>query len=214
MVTEEKRKKPVSLQEKILLDKQIFIPESEVNGPTISLFYHELTNKSPVLKRITDFVIGIFVYLAHLLLKPFIVIGLKLSSSSAIYQNFTAVGKHGHTFRCKVYNIDYSQLDRLQNREMPKGFKGFLLKTGFYKLPLIHEVFKKKMSLTGPQLFEENYAFYFSSLYTETYKRFSVFPGLFSPSSCFDDDSAEENLQKDLEFVANQSFSKYIKTLF
>lgn len=214
MVSSERRKKPISLQEKILLDKQIFTPENKIIGPSISLFYHELTNKNPKLKRFTDITIGILVYLVHLLLKPLIVVGLKLSSGSDIYQKFTAVGKNGQSFQCKIYNIEYSQLDALQNKETPKGFSRFILRSGLYKLPLIHKVFKNELSLVGPQIFEENFAFYFSNIYTETYKRFSATPGLFSPSSYYSCDSVEENLRKDLDFVANQSFNKYIRILF
>lgn len=218
MVTAERKKKPHSLQEKILIDKQIFVPINEIKGPTIPFFYHELTNRSPSYKRFFDLSIGVVIYLFYLILNPIIWIGLKLSQGSDVYQKFTAVTKNGYHINCKVYNTGFTQLDALNNTNNPGGFKRFLITSGLHKLPLITKVLKGDISLVGPQLFEKDFALEFSGFYTETYKRFATEPGMFSPSSYYYTDhrsvSTEELLRKDLEFVGNQAIKTYLKALY
>lgn len=209
--------KATSVQEKILQDRQTYTQEKKVEGPVIDLFYQELRDQSPKIRRFLDLLFGSLLYLVYLLLNPFIYTYLKLSGIKSPYREFTGIGQFGNPLKVKIYNIGYFQ--SVDDAPFDKGTPPvhFLFKTNLYKLPLTPEVLKGNISLVGPQILEESFAMDLINKYTDFHKRFAPKPGVYTPSCYYRfeniNEDFENELEKDLRYSSKQTIKTYLDAL-
>jgi len=206
-----------SVQEKILHDRQVYTQEKKVKGPTIDLFFHELNDESPKMRRFLDLFLGSFLYLFYILINPIIYAYLKLSGVDTPYRKFKGVGQFGNIIEVKIYDIGYYQAlddEIFTNACTPKPF---LYQTNLFKLPMVPQVLKGKLSLAGPQVLEENFALRLINNYTDFHKRFAPKPGVFSPSCYYSYEKSKSDfsteLKEDLSFAGRQTLKSYLSTL-
>ncbi len=207
----------ISIQEKILQDRQTYTQEQKVKGPSIDLFYHELNDRSPKMRRLLDLVFGSMTYILYILLNPFILAYLRLSGVSSPYREFNGVGQFGNIIKARIYNIGYYQSVDDDTFSNTTTANHFLSKTNLFKLPLVIHVLKGHISLAGPQVLEDKFALELMNKYTDFHKRFAPKPGLFSPSCYYSYENSHSDysneLRKDLNYASRQTLKTYLNTL-
>lgn len=211
----------VNLQEKIIFDKKNVLSKKENrNGPVVHLFYHEMKDKSPVIKRTFDWIFGVILYMVHIISKPFIIVLFKLSGVKKVHAEYNACGQHGILIKTRIYNIGLRQAENNYTSKLKQinRVQKFFLRTGLFKLPQLTGVFKNNYSLVGPELLEESFAEKMLTSYSECHKRFAPKPGIFSPVTYFVPSDNEmknkEKLTEDLAYAARQTFTNYLRILF
>lgn len=198
-----------SVQKEIFKKGEIYSQEENLEDPVVDLFYDELKDHSPKLRRSFDLLFGSMAYALYLIINPFILAYLKLSGVKSPYLHFTGVGQFGSTIKARIYNIGYYQYtnnEDLTNKTSPYHF---LYKTNIFKLPLIINVLKGNISLVGPELLDESFSLNMINKYTDFHKRFAPKPGVF-PTACYyhSENSRRDftnELQQDLIFACKQT---------
>jgi len=209
-----------SVQEKILFEKHYFVKTDELEGPIVELFFHEIKDQAPKLRRFFDLLFGTLLMVLHLLLFPFIALGLKFSGKKSIFQPVEGIGIFGRPLSTKVYNIGVTQFETT-NQESSNRFNFFcriLYTFNMFKLPQLWYVITGKMSLVGPELLSDRYATKYVNAFTDFHKRFSPLPGVFAPVSYYIPPGKKAtpnyNLKKDLIYSCKQSMKQYFRILF
>lgn len=204
-----------SVQERILLEKQTYIPDNKINGPRTDLFFHEIREKGSLLKTLFNYAAGALLVSLYYLTLPFICLLLKVNGKSC-FRSFEGVKKYGDTFGIKIYNIGYRQFAS-DSEYKPSIVQKFLYKTGLYKLPMAPHILQNNINLVGPQVVCEEECLDTVNELTDFYKRFAIKPGYFSPV-CFYTVSSENDdvaglFRKELSYIRGQSSFNYLKLL-
>lgn len=202
----QKEKPEIStVEEKILLEKQLpFDPKSK-KGPTVDLYFHELAKEKSSSQKILQFFGTAFLSLLFFISFPLIALLIKISSGEDIFNKVEVPGHRGIVFEQYQYPTS-------------SGVGSFLRKSGLYKLPSIINIWKGEMDLVGPSPYPAEWCNYWNKQLSEFYKRFAIKPGYVGLSKPISDpedlDAAAKSLHKDFKYVANPSLKKDFHHLF
>jgi lipopolysaccharide/colanic/teichoic acid biosynthesis glycosyltransferase len=195
--------KLVSVQEKILLEKQ-FPFNSEKAGPTVDLYFHELSKKKSFSQKVLRFSATPILSIAFAVSLPVIGLLIKICSSEPVFNKKKVTGKRGTVFT----HFSYSTKDTGSNKEFLFGT--FLRKTGLAKLPSVINIWRGDLDLVGPQPFPEEWCNEWNNQLTDFYKRFSFAPGFLNiavPVTNYEDiKQVNRALKQELRYVLNPSF--------
>lgn len=196
-----------SVQERILLEKQIHVPSNQLNGPTTELFFHEIKEKNSAISSLINILAGMVLVLIHLLTLPLISLLLKLSGKN-IFDRFRGIKQGGAPVSITWYNTGFREYSDLSGSE-PDFIQKFLYKSGLFKLPMAHHLLRQNISLVGPQVVSEEEGCEAVNRLTDFYKRFALKPGYFYPV-CYkntpdEDKQLKKAFQQELRFILQQT---------
>lgn len=138
-------------------------------------------------KRMFDLVLGFFALIFCLLLFPFIMIGIKLSSRGPIFFKQKRTGQNGVVFVCyKFRTMRQNAAKRsngmpditVENDERIFPFGKLLRLLNLDELPQIINVIKGDMSLVGPRPYPVEECMYWNSTFDDFFYRYAVKPGI------------------------------------
>lgn len=200
---------PSTVEEKIHLEKQLPFDPGNKTGPTIDLYFHELTSKKTTSQRILGFIVGLVLSILFIITFPFIALLIKRDSRHSVIQDMDVPGRRGKIFQLYRYSTDPSHISLLSS---------FLKKTGLYKLPSVINLWKGDINLIGPQPYPEEICNIWNEEFSDYYKRFSLKPGLLGIAEPMSDpDNLEEvakALKRELNYILKPSLKKDFKHLF
>lgn len=217
----ETKSKMLSVEEKIILEKQYVGYPKESVGPSTSLFFHELTNKDTPSARIFSKTAGGLLFFLLILLYPFIALAIKLSSSGPVIIRQTCTGFRGHPFERYLFRIT-THNPGADNTGQPEKmfFFGRVLKAlRLDELPSAINILKNEMKLVGPKTRPYSLDVHWNNQFSEYYKRFATDPGLIGVSRRYRVESTEDvqkarhALRKELRYLLNPTLSGDLKIL-
>lgn len=195
--------KAVSVQEKILLEKQ-FPFSSQKTGPTVDLYFHELAKKKSFGQSVMRFLASLILSLAFAVSLPIVALFIKKSSSEPVLKRRKMTGRRGMVFT----HYSYSTKDSASNKEFLFGT--FLRKTGLAKLPSVINIWKGNLNLVGPQPYPVEWCNEWNNQFTDFYKRFSFEPGFLGVAEPVtnpqDINQVNRALRQELRYILNPSF--------
>lgn len=210
-VKEESHTAAVSVQEKILLEKQLPFNPDQRKGPTVELYFHELAKGKTVGQKTLQVIANSLLTLVFVATLPLVAALIKLSSSEPIFARKRVTGRRGVVFTQYVYPTEHSTSER------NFWFGSLLFRSGLYKLPSVINVWQGNMNLVGPQPYPVEYNNQWNQEFSDFYKRFSFKPGLLSVADPITNptDATQMNqaLQQELRYVLNPSFKKDCRRL-
>jgi len=168
-------------------------------------------------KRFFDFALALICFLITLPFWPFIILGIKLTSSGPAILKMERVGENNKNFRIFKFRTMIDHADKVgphwtvKNDSRITKFGSFLRKTHIDEIPQFINIIKGDMSFVGPRPEEKDLV----NLYSDTipfYRiRHMVKPGIigwailnYSHGSSVED--AIQKLQYDLYYLKNRSF--------
>lgn len=199
-----------TVQQKIVSESNLPYSNYRKSGPTVELFYHELTHEPRFSQKVIAFVTKLaltYSFLATLLACSIIV---KLNSRGPLFKKREVLGKRGIPFGQYIYNID----------DMKPGsfWARMLYKTGFYRLPSVINIWKGEMSVVGPAPYPKSYCNRWSKELSDYYKRFAVRPGFFSVSQPIADTGdfgqVRKALRQEFNYLLRPTPKKDLKHIF
>jgi putative colanic acid biosynthesis UDP-glucose lipid carrier transferase len=204
---------PISnVQDKINLEKQLPFKPNGKNGPTVELYFHELSSENTWGQKVFSFFLTPLVTVFFAVTLPSFSLMIKLFSSGPVFEKTKVPGRRGRTFTRYTYSTQYSNSEK--NDFL---FGTFLHKTGFAKLPSIINVWKGDMNLFGPQSYPSEWCNKWNREFSDYYKRFAVKPGFFKVADRVTDpndlDQVSASLKRELRYVLKPSFKKDLRSL-
>lgn len=189
----------------------------------------KITGKSYAGKRALDIAVGVFAFVAYLVLFPLIAIGIKLNSKGPVLFRQQRTGQNGHEFTCYKFRtmhlLDLRRYDGkpvvTEKNDMRIFWFGKLLrKTNLDELPQILNVLKGEMSLIGPRPYPVEECAYWNNYFIDFYYRYKVKPGVSGLAQVngyrggtLDGQLMRKRLDHDLIYVQKQSFWLDLKIL-
>lgn len=208
----DRRKAISSVEEKIHLEKQLPFAPNAKKGPTVDLYFHELTSqKGPSQKalRLLGFVVLGLIFILTL---PLVALFIKLFSREPIFAKVTVPGRRGILFEQYLYTTSAT------NSNTPFRLGRFLKKTGLYKLPSVINIGRGEMNLIGPHPYPAEWCNRWNNQFSDFYKRFALPPGFFNVSSRVSNPEEPkqitDSLQQELRYILNPSLKKDLHHLF
>ncbi len=200
-----------TVAEKILLEKQLPFNPDIKQGPTIDLYFHELTTDKSFSQKLLVFFGSFFVGLCFIATLPAFALLIKISSRGPVFQKVTVPGKRGITFKQYRYST--------KNVDTQKTFAlgTFFHETKLEKLPSIINVLKGEMELIGPSPYPANWCNHWNKELSDFYKRFAHKPGFFNITEPVSDHENTENiaesLKKEFNYILNPTFKKDMQNM-
>lgn len=193
-----------TVEEKILLEKQLpFNPKDKV-GPTVNLYFHELAKEKSIGQKFLQFLGTVFLSVFFIISLPLISLLLKIASKETIFNKIQVPGRRGIVFE----QYQYTTSNKLGS---------FLEKSGLYKLPSIINIWKGEMDLVGPRPYPATCCNNWNRQLSDYYKRFAFKPGyvgLQEEIPSYDDiDNVAFSLENELNYVKNPSLNKDLRHL-
>ncbi len=185
-----------SMEGKIHLLRTLDIRESDISGPVTSLFFHELEHVPKGTERFRDTLAGSLLFISWTFLRPLLYLLYRGNGQSQVYQTTTIHGFKGGVYTIRRYDTGTNN---------PSGFERFMLKSGLYKLPMSVPLMKGQITLYGPEPLDSNFSMELVDRYTDFYKRYSVYPGYFSPASFKRSDDPGKVLQAELNRISRDT---------
>lgn len=210
------------LDQAIIRDKIILIhhsmPTSKKKvGPTVNLFFHELSKLQPAsLKKISK-ISGWILLLPLAVLYPFVAL-LKLKHAGPAITTQKCTGFRGRSFNRYIFNIDHSNTDEPIQKQSPVD--RFLRYTKLYELPSCINLIKGQMNIVGPKVLPAQTNEHWNLKLSDYYKKFCVSPGLkgvaeVDPFNYAPDiESAQKLLRKEFSYLQRPHLGKSLKILF
>lgn len=212
----------LSVEEKIILEKQYVGYPKEIVGPSIGLFFHELTDKDTLSTRIFSKVAAGFLFALLVLLYPFVALAIKLSSRGPVIIRQTCTGFRGHPFRRYLFRTTKYNPESVGNLEKPEQtfFIGRVLRaTRLNELPSVINILKNEMRLIGPKTRPYSLDTHWNNQFSEYYKRFATDPGLIGVSRKYRVEHTEDvhivkyALRTELKYILQPTLPKDLKIL-
>lgn len=213
-----------TVQEKIILEKREQEPVGLAEGPTLDLFFHELTNNESKAKLLFDKIAALVGLVVLILLYPVIALSIKLTSRGPVLIKQKSIGFRGNQFdryffRTRKHFTGYPR--KVSPDENPFFLFGkFLTFTGLYVLPNVINILKGEMNLVGPRAFPESVSTYWNNRFSQFYKRYATRPGIISMSSSLkeqitdDYEYIKEMLGKEFSYLTYPSLKKDLRVIF
>ncbi|HAU07842.1 MAG: hypothetical protein A2568_03595 [Candidatus Yanofskybacteria bacterium RIFOXYD1_FULL_44_17] len=212
--------------------------EKKVNFYDLSLFYEQVTGMVPLgtinqtwfignltegsknsyetIKRGTDIVISIVVGAVFLVIYPFAVLAIKLSSSGPIFYHQKRVGLHGKVFKMikfRTMPIDAEKDGAIwasENDTRANNVGRFMRRTRIDELPQVWNILKDEMSFVGPRAERPEFHKQLQDGVPFYEERYLIKPGLtgwaqinYRYGASIND--AAEKLKYDLYYIKNRS---------
>jgi len=202
-VSEQDKSAVSTVEEKVHLENHLPYEPGRKTGPTVELYFHELTSRKNAPQRLLKLVGTLFLSLIFLATFPLIAILIKLFSEEPVIKKTTVPGKRGIVFQQYSY---------------PTEAISFLQKTGAYKLPSVINIWKGQMNLVGPKAYPANDCNRWNNELSDFYKRFALPPGYFSVSepvgNTKDLETIEKSLKQELDYILAPTLKKDLRHLF
>ncbi|WP_395259357.1 sugar transferase [Halalkalibaculum sp. DA3122] len=147
--------------------------EKDQKGPTIDLFFHELTGNESRPKRYFETVAGLLGFLLFAATLPIFSLLIILTSGRPIFVTDHFIGYRGSKLKRFFYRVRRSPGS---SQKTPIG--KFLKATGLYKLPNYINILNGDMALVGPNPLPVEKSEKLNKKFTDFYKRFATKPGV------------------------------------
>lgn len=201
-----------TVAEKIILEKRLPFNSGAKQGPTVDLFFHELTIEKSMGQKFLQLLVGTLLGIVFITTLPFIALFIKMLSGEPVFRKIEIPGRRGMTFHQYKYTTEHSD-----NRRS-FGFGAFLQKTKLNKLPSIINVWKGDMDLIGPYPYPANRCNKWNEELSDFYKRFALKPGYIGITNPVDDftdtQAVAKSLKKELRYIVNPTLKKDIRHIF
>lgn len=138
-------------------------------------------------KRMLDLALGSIALIFCLLLFPFIMLGIKLSSKGSVFFKQSRTGQNGVVFTCYKFRTMRQTSAKTMNGlpditvegdERIFPFGKLLRLLNLDELPQIINVLKGEMSLVGPRPYPVDECAYWNSTFDDFFYRYAVKPGI------------------------------------
>lgn len=207
-----RRKSTVStVEEKVHLENKLPFNPGQKKGPTVDLFFHELTCQKGVGQQVLRTVGTVILSILFLASFPIIALFIKLFSQESVIQKTAVPGRRGIVFQYYTYPTKRT----ISNKSF--AFGTFLQKTGLYKLPSVINIWKGQLNLVGPGVYAAEKCNYWNKKLSDYYKRFAMPPGYFGVSKPVKDpDNLQEvsrSLEDELNYILSPTLTKDLKYL-
>lgn len=149
--------------------------------------FESLSGKDFPGKRFIDLLVGVFAFLAFLLVYPVFAVCIKLSSRGPVLYKQRRTGRKGHEFICyKFRTMHQLNLRRIDGKPVVTqkgdkrifGFGALLRSTNLDELPQVLNVLKGDMSLIGPRPYPVEECAHWNNTFDDFYYRYAVKPGI------------------------------------
>lgn len=205
--------KPVStVEDKINLEKQLPFNPNGKSGPTIELYFHELSSDLTWGQKIFSILLTPLVTILFAITLPSFSLMIRLFSNGPVFEKIKVPGRRGRLFTRYSYSNQY-----LNSEKGNFIFGRFLYKTGLYKLPSIINVWKGDMNLFGPESYRSEWCNEWNKELSDFYKRFAVRPGFFNIAKRVtnpdDINQVSNSLKRELRYILRPSFKKDFRSL-
>ena len=201
-----------TVEEKVHLENKLPFNPGQKKGPTVDLFFHELTSEKGIGQQILQSAVTIILSLVFLATLPIIALLIKLFSGETVIQKTAVPGRRGIVFQY------YSYPTRRTLTDKPFSFGTFLRKSGLYKLPSVINIWKGHMNLVGPRVYAAEKCNYWNKELSDYYKRFALPPGYFGISKPIQDTNnlqeVSQSLKQELNYILFPTLKKDLKHLF
>jgi lipopolysaccharide/colanic/teichoic acid biosynthesis glycosyltransferase len=201
-----------TVEEKIHLEKRLpFDPENKT-GPTVDLYFHELTSEKTTPQKLLGVLGSIFLGIFFLLTLPIIALTIKIFTNEPVFRKVAVPGRRGIVFQQYLYPTE-------SNSTASSFFIGSFLKmSGLYKLPSVINIWKGQMNLVGPEPHSAKWSNHWNKQLSDFYKRYALNPGYVHIGTSVTDpddiDQLEKSLDQELQYILRPSLKKDIKHLF
>lgn len=212
--TIKKNKSPAvsTVEEKVHLENKLPFNPGQKKGPTVDLFFHELTSEKGIGQRILRTTVTIILSLVFLVTFPIIALLIKMLSGETVIQKTAVPGRRGIVFQHYSYPTHRTLTDK------PFSFGSFLRKTGLYKLPSVINIWRGHMNLVGPGVYAAEKCNHWNKHLSDYYKRFALPPGYFEISRPIQDTNnlqeVSQSLTQELNYILSPTLEKDLKYLF
>jgi len=209
-----KKKRPAvsTVEEKVHLENKLPFNPGQKKGPTVDLFFHELTSEKGIGQQVLQTTVTIILSMVFLATLPVIALLIKLFSGETVIQKTAVPGRRGIVFQHYTYPTHRTLTDK------PFSFGTFLRKSGLYKLPSVINIWKGHMDLVGPGVYAAEKCNYWNKQLSDYYKRFALPPGYFGISKPIQDTNnlqeVSQSLKQELNYILSPTLKKDLKYLF
>src|SRR5690625_2593742 len=151
------------------------------------LSYKHLQERQYKGTRLLDLTLGSIALIFCLLLFPFIMIGIKLSSRGSVFFKQSRTGQNGVVFTCYKFRTMRQTSAKKMNGlpdinvegdERIFPFGNLLRLLNLVEVPQIINVLKGEMSLVGPRPYTVDECAYWNSTFDDFFYRYAVKPGI------------------------------------
>lgn len=199
-----------NVQQKIIFESQLpFNPNQKV-GPTVELFFHELSYDPRGSQKIVYFLTKLTLTLVFIASLPICAIGILLFSGRPVFDKSKVTGKRGVEFDYYSYSTHFNNPDK---RECMVG--RLIDKFGFHKLPSVINLWKGEIAVVGPACQSPEFCTKWNIKLSDFYKRFAFKPGFFGIAQPVDNDSNQEEvavfLKQEFRYLLSPSLKKDLK---
>lgn len=200
-----------TVEEKILLEKQLpFNPENK-KGPTVDLYFHELTSDKSFSQQGLSFIGSVLIGMIFLITLPVIGLFIKLSSREPVFRKVNVPGQRGIVFQQYRYSTKHSDTGKSFT------FGTFLHESKLEKIPSIINIWRGEMELVGPRPYPADWCNRWNRELSDFYKRFAQKPGFFTITDPIYDHENEErianSLKKELSYILNPTLKEDVRRL-
>lgn len=192
--------------------------------------FNEIRIKEYNFKDRVDLLIGAAIFLAYLVLYPFIALGIKLSSRGPVLFKQRRTGKNGRVFYCYKFRTMHVVQRKTKDGKPVVTRKGdnrifafgqFLREMNLDELPQIMNVMQGDMSLVGPRPYPVEECAYWNETFDDHYYRYALKPGItgFAQAKGFrggtlDDDLMRKRLDYDLIYVEKNNLRMDLRIIW
>lgn len=199
-----------NIQQKIISEDRLSFKAQEKVGPTVELFFHELSYSPTLFQKIVSFIAKLILSYAFIASMPICTISIWLFSGRPIFEKTKVHGKRGIVFD------QYNYATQFTNGEKEDFLFGRLIhKLGLYKLPSVINIWKGEMAVVGPACHSPEFCANWNIELSDFYKRFALKPGYFGIAQPVDDNSNQEQvasfLKQEFHYLLSPSFKKDLK---
>lgn len=194
----------ISVQEKILLEKQLPL-DLQKKGPSVDLYFHELVKGKSAGQKALGLLISFLLTIGFIVSFPVVAAMIKLFSREPIFKKKKITGRKGIAFTHYSYPVK-----RSDEEEFLLGF--FLKKSRLSRLPSVINIWKGDLALIGPRPYPVEWCDEWNKHLSDFYKRFSFKPGFLSVSDPVTDPSdigqVNRALTQELQYILEPSIRK------